>query len=314
MQNKKRYKKAVEIIEAGIDPKEDIMFKMLFSRKGNEELLKDFLEKLLNIKIMKLEIANEVSLDVGDIQEKLGRIDIKTIINDIMIIDLEMQVKEDKYISERMTFYGSKLVSEQLKKTESYDKLKEVIVVSILDKTVFKEELNYIHESITVLKGNRKKEVNKILKYMYIELDKFRKKKIEEYDELDMWLAFLDAKNNKEGAKMAVMKNEKIEQAVLICNELQGDEKAKRITELNDKWRRDYMSERYQEGLIDGEARGIKKGEAQGIKKGEARGKRIEKLKVLNKLLDSGIDIKEISKILEMPISEIKKINFKSRQ
>lgn len=279
LKNKEKYKKAFEIIDAGIDPKEDIMFKMLFSRKGNEEILKDFLEKL-------------------------GRIDIKTIVNEITIIDLEMQVKEDKYISERMTFYGSKLVSEQLKKSESYDKLKEVIVVSILGRTAFKEELNYIHETVTVLKENRKKEVNKILKYMYIELEKFRKKKIEEYDELDLWLAFLDAKNNKEGVKMAVMRNEKIEQAVLICNELQGDERAKRITELNDKWRRDYMSERYQEGLSDGEARGIKKG--------EARGKRIEKLKVLNKLLGSGMDIKEISKILEMPLAEIKKVDFRS--
>ena len=40
--------KLYEIIDAGIDPRENIIFQMLFSKKGNEDLLQDFLTEEYN--------------------------------------------------------------------------------------------------------------------------------------------------------------------------------------------------------------------------------------------------------------------------
>ena len=257
--------KLYEIIDDGIDPRENIIFQMLFSKKGNEDLLQDFLEKLLKRKIKKLEVENEVSLDVEDVREKVGRIDIKAIIDEEIICDIEMQVKEDKLILKRTTYYAAKLIAEQLKKGDIYNKLKPVMQISILDKSLMKEEKDYILEGITVLKNNRNKELNSNCKVCYIELEKFRDKKIEEYNEFDMWLAFLDAKRNKEGVKRAVEENDKIKKAVLICHELTGSARAKRVRELNEKWRKDFLTEEYNRGEKIGEARGRAEGRAEGI-------------------------------------------------
>ena len=43
--------------------KNDIIFKAFFARKGNEEFLIDFLNALLGIKILKIEIKEEVNLE-----------------------------------------------------------------------------------------------------------------------------------------------------------------------------------------------------------------------------------------------------------
>ena len=310
--------KLYEIIDAGIDPRENIIFQMLFSKKGNEDLLQDFLEKLLKRKIKKLEVANEVSLDVDDVREKVGRIDIKAVIDEEIICDIEMQVKEDKLILKRTTYYAAKLIAEQLKKGDIYNKLKPVMQISILDKSLMKEEKDYILEGITVLKNNRNKELNSNCKVCYIELEKFRDKKIEEYNEFDMWLAFLDAKRNKEGVKRAVEENEKIKKAVLICHELTGSARAKRVRELNEKWRKDFLTEEYTrgeevgeaKGRAEGKAEGIAEGKAEGIAEGKAKGKTEERIKIIKKLLKSGMNIEKISSLIDMPVSKVKKISL----
>ena len=38
-------------LDSKVTPKNDIAFKRIFGTKGNEEILKDFLEAILNIKI-----------------------------------------------------------------------------------------------------------------------------------------------------------------------------------------------------------------------------------------------------------------------
>ena len=94
--------------------------------------------------------------------------------------------------------------------------------------------------------------------------------------------------------------NEKIKKAVLICHELTGSARAKRVRELNEKWRKDFLTEEYTRGEEIGEARG----RAEGITEGENRGKG----EIIKKLLKSGMNIEKISSLIDMPISEIKKV------
>lgn len=95
-----------EILNKQVDetPKNDIMFKEIFSEK---EILKDFLEALLNEKIEKLDIKGDFNLR-GNIHEKVGILDIKAEINGYKIVQIEMQ-KENKYNMEQRTiYYGGK--------------------------------------------------------------------------------------------------------------------------------------------------------------------------------------------------------------
>ena len=68
--------------------KNDIIFKFLFS---DEEILKNFLEAVLDEEITEIEVTNEFSLDKIKYEDKVGVLDVKAKVNNKEIIDLEMQ-------------------------------------------------------------------------------------------------------------------------------------------------------------------------------------------------------------------------------
>ena len=57
--------------------KSDVMFKAFFTRKGNEKFLIDFLESILDVKIKKIEIQQEVNLGKLFKEEKTGSLDVQ---------------------------------------------------------------------------------------------------------------------------------------------------------------------------------------------------------------------------------------------
>ncbi len=108
----------------------DYVFKKVFAKAGNEEILKDFLESILEIKIQKIEVKNpELPKDLID--KKAGILDIKAELNENQICDIEIQVANEKNIEHRSTYYMSKLIAEQLNKKEEYNKLKKTIVINL---------------------------------------------------------------------------------------------------------------------------------------------------------------------------------------
>ena len=80
--------------------------------------------------------------------EKLGILDVRTMMEDGAQINLEMQVESFKHWDARSLFYLSKMYTEQLNKGDSYEKLKKCIHVSILDFVRFAEELQSDNEVI----------------------------------------------------------------------------------------------------------------------------------------------------------------------
>lgn len=67
----------------------DYVFKRVFTYEGNEDLLRDFLEAILNIRIQKIEVQNP-ELPKNYKEEKRGTLDIKVQLNKNTIIDVEM--------------------------------------------------------------------------------------------------------------------------------------------------------------------------------------------------------------------------------
>ena len=62
----------------GLNLKNDVVFKAFFSRKGNENYLREFLEALLKIEIKTIKIQGEVSLEKLFKEEKGGRLAMST--------------------------------------------------------------------------------------------------------------------------------------------------------------------------------------------------------------------------------------------
>ena len=265
--------------------KNDVIFKTFFAKKGNEEFLIDFLNALLKIEIKKIRIREEVNLERLAEDEKGGRLDLQAELNNGLIINIEMQIKDEKNIEKRTMVYAAKTISRETKKGTKYEEVKQVIMINILDYEFLGFD-EYISETVTVLDKHREYEIMKDIKWYFIELPKFRRANPDMNEKLNQWLAFIDD-YDRGLIKMAEKKNKTLEKARVEMNYLTGDEEVKRLAELREKWEMDYNS-----------------GISYAIKKGE-KNRTIETAK---KMKQENLPLELIIKITELTKEEIEKI------
>ena len=225
-------------------PQSDIIFKNLFSAKRNEDLLIDFLESILQIKIEKIETQKEVEPEIHNIEEKQGRLDIKATVNDELIVDVEMQNTNYKDTEKRAVFYAGCLIRDCIKPKEDYQNIKDIAVIWILDYELETENKEYFTRTKTVEDKYCKYEIIRGVKYYFIELPKFRRMVTNKLEtNLENWLAFIDY-SRKDLIEMAMERNEKIRKANEEYEYLTGDEAIKRREELRERAMRDEAAAR----------------------------------------------------------------------
>ena len=263
--------------------KNDIIFKAFFGKKGNEEFLIDFLEALLKIKITKIEIQEDVNLEQLSVEEKGGRLDIQAILNDGVIANIEMQVRNNHNMEVRTTFYASKIMSRETSRGEDYRSIKKIILINILGYNMFKKYDEYIHKTAIVLDGHREEIVIDNIEWWFIELPKFRKMHKDINSKIEQWLLFIDDEE-KELVKMAEEKNRTLQKAREKMNYLTGDAAVRRLAELREIWELDYNSD---------------------INYAKDEGKREKSFEIAKKLLKIQMPIKQISEITNLTEEEI---------
>ena len=154
--------------------KDDIMFKAFFSR--NKKYLKSFLSAILGETIKIKRVMHDVRLEQLSKEMKYGILDLEVELEDGEIVNIEMQLKDNKNIEKRTTFYASKKIVEQLEPKEKFEELNKVIVIAILDYKLTNLP-EYVTETVRVTRNHKEYELNNLVKYYYIELEKFRKAK-----------------------------------------------------------------------------------------------------------------------------------------
>ena len=286
---------------------DDYIFKRVFAYKGNESVLKDFLEALLKIEIRGIKITNPeiIPYEKG---EKRGLLDIKAEINDGTMIDVELQMKNEKNTEERATEYMGKMISEQLQVGDSYQKLKKSIVIFItnynflnrnsyhsvgrmkFDKTLKDEYVDMgfkIEDEIA----------SKYIEVHYIELPKFKKRELSKFTKLDQWMCIFT--QNKEGIMLAEKENKEIEKAINTLDFLSKDPKER------ERHNSIVMAEY---NRLVSEQNFFEEGKEKGRKEGKIEGKREEKIKIVKKMLKEKLSIEMIEKLTGLSKEEIEKI------
>ena len=277
------------VVKRRLNLKNDVIFKTFFSRQGNEEFLIDFLNSLLNIEITNIKVKEEVNLEKLKDDEKGGRLDLQAELNDGIIVNIEMQLRNQHNIEERNIIYGAKTISRHFLKGEEYGNAKQVIMINILDYELFGFD-EYVSETVTVLEKHRDYKVNNILKTYFIELPKFRKSNPNMDVKLNQWLAFIDDKDWGM-IKMAEEKNETLKKARIQMNYLTGDEEVRRLAELREKWESDWNSSI-----------------SYARNQGKAEGEKEQKIKTAKKLIKLGMNIDQIANITDLSKEEIQKL------
>ena len=264
--------------------RKDFIFKNIFADEHNKFILIDLLETILNIKIKDIKIEKDVSLKKRVELEKLGILDIKATLNDETIVNIEMQIKDNKDMIPRTIFYASKLMSEQLYTEKTYSALKKVVVISILDYYLFKESKQY-HNIFYLKEKNNNSVLSDLVTFHYIELPKFEKENNID-TKLSEWLNFINGKD-KEKISMAIKNNVVIAKAQEKYKYLEGDAELKRIEEI-----------KLIQKLDDNSA----------IERATEEGKIKKQIEVVKNMLNSNIDIEVIKIATKLPEEEIIKI------
>ena len=287
-------------VEKKLNLKDDIIFKAFFSRKGNEKFLIDFLNSILKIEISKISVQEEVNLEQLSKKEKGGRLDIQAILNDGMIVNIEMQMRDLKNMEQRNDIYEAKTISRHFKRGEDYQKAEEVVSIYILNYNLFGFE-DYILDTVKVLNKYREYQVNSISKEYYIELPKFRKSNPDMNNKLNQRLAIIDDEDRGK-IEMAKEKNDVIKEAEVEITYFTASEEARYLADMRDLWESDRVSElNYEKRIAQKEGR--EEGRKEGIKEG--------KIKIARKLLKKKMKIDEIIEITELTREEIEKLNNK---
>ena len=278
---------------------DDYIFKRVFAYKGNESVLKDFLEALLKIEIKGIKITNPeiIPYEKG---EKRGLLDIKAEINDGTMLDVEMQMKNERNTEERATEYMGKMISEQLQVGEDYQNLKKSIVIFITNYNFLKRNSYHsigrmkfdktIEDEYVNLGYDKEDEVaSKYIEVHYIELPKFKKKELSKFTKLDQWMCIFT--QNREGIMLAEKENKEIKRAINTLDFLSKDPKER---------------ERHNSIVMAEYNRLVS--EHNFFEDGRNEGKREEKIEIAKELLKEKIPIEIIMKLTKLTKEEIQNL------
>ena len=240
-----------------LKPTNDYIFKKIFGVNKNKDLLKDLLQAILtDLKIEKVQIQKDVSLERQHIQEKLGIMDITATLNDKTRVNVEMQVKDYDNTIDRSIFYETSLFHESLESGQDYIEMSRTISIWITKFDIFEE--GPFHETARLKRDYENIVLTDKMEIHYIQLPKFKKKCKRISNALEQWLTFI-LNENVEAIRM--IDNKYIQKAEDEFEYLTGDAAERRLAELREKAIRDEVA-----GLKSAERKGMEKGMEKGIK------------------------------------------------
>lgn len=283
----------------------EYVFKRIFSKQENNTMLKDFLEAILERKILKVVVLNpEIPKDLLD--GKMGILDLKVRLENDEIIDIELEMKSEFNIKERNRNTVTKLISEQLNSEYDYTEKKKIITIHLFNfnflqrnsyHSIAKMKFEPSIKQAFVDMGYKQEEqiATDMIEMHFIELPKFIQKNSEGNTKLEQWLWLLTGKSSQK-LEQAIKQNKEIEKAVKELEKLSKNEEEKELYECRKKAEWEYIE------TIDYFTR-------KRIKEGMEKGERKSRIEIAKKMLQEKVAIDTIMKITGFSQSEIEKLS-----
>jgi predicted transposase/invertase (TIGR01784 family) len=287
-----------------LDPKNDFLFKKLFSSPGNEDLLIDLLNSILKPvegqQIYQVTIANPIK-EKDSVDDKLAIMDIVAKADDGRQLTIEIQVTDEHNMEKRALYYWATLFASQTHIGMPYEELKKTIGINILDYRLWEQTERY-HTRFLPLEKSEGFLLTDTAEIHFIELRKmYRKWKAGELqgsrDPLYRWFLLLMATEDKkisEELEEIAMSDSIIKKAVEQWDWLSQDE------ETRARYRSRMMAE-------SDRASALLKAEQRGERRGERKGR----IKTAKMALQAGVSLETISQITGLDQAAILKLKEK---
>ena len=279
------------------DPKKDYIFKTLFGREKNKNLLISLLNSILrgNPVIKDLTLHNTELTKILE-KDKSSRLDISAISDKGIKFDIEMQCRKTSDIPNRALHYSSKLFSSDIKENEDYNQARRVISIWIFGENVTNRK-EAINEAMMTWQENEHdpyEVMTNHLRIIYLELNKYEVNDGNIKDILSGWVDFL---RNPAHIDKRVLSNKDIEKAVEELEYISTDDEERAIIEA------------IQSGINDQNSRETiarNEGKQEGLREGE-----INKAREMAKnMLKDNVSINTISKYTGLTINEIQELTI----
>jgi len=283
-----------------LDPKNDLTFKKIFGQ--HPHLLKSFLnavmpfnkgEEIVSLEYLPAELVPEIPLFKNSI------VDVRCLDNTGRQFIVEMQMLWTDSFKSRVLFNASKAYIKQIGKGIKYSGLQPVYSLNIVNENFESKLENFIHH-YKIVHTQDSDHVIEGLEFVFIELPKFKAKKLSDKKLEVLWLRFLsEIEDHQEVISQDFLGVPEIKEASELILE-SGYSKAE--LETYDKYW-DYVStektiiaDSYNEGLNNG----LEKGMENGLEKG--------KIEIAKKLLLMGVAMELIIKSTGLSEKEIKNL------
>lgn len=287
-----------------INPLTDFGFKKLFGTEPNKILLIDFLNQILPQKhrIKDLSYSRNEQLGLNELDRK-AIFDLYCTGESGERFIVEVQKAKQNFFKDRSIYYASFPIQEQAQKGNWDYRLEPVYTVGILD-FIFddhKSDEELLHT--VALKNQRCEVFYDKLKFIYIELPKFKKQEQDLETQFDKWLYVFRHLSNLQDRPRKLQ--DRIFQKLFEAAEIaKFSPEERNAYEDSLKYYRDLknvVDTSREEGIQEGIEKGIKEGVEKGIKEG------IEKrnFEIANKMKEKGMSKAEISELTGLNDNEI---------
>ncbi len=238
----------------------DYMFKAVLQE--SREVLRNLVAVLMGIDestITSCEIVNPIELGKSmDAKECI--LDVKLVLNDTQIINIELQIRKEASWPERSLLYWSRAF-DCIRSGDDYSLLKPTYHIGILDFTLFENNPEFYAEYLLMSRNTGKIYTDKI-SMRVLDLSKIENAR-EGEEKLVKWAKIFRAKTMAELETLAA-EEEVLKSMVAHIRELSEEEKIRQQCEAREDYERRLLTE-YRAGERSGIERGLKQGKERGI-------------------------------------------------
>ena len=312
--NNEKKSKGVETMTGKyLDPKADLTFKLVFGE--HPDLVMSLLNALLPLDEDR-QIASVEYWPSELVPENPGK---KDSVVDVRCVDqqgrqfiVEMQLYWNKFFQQRVLLNASKAVVKQLKEGEGYNLIQPVYCLNLVNDIGFESAPDEFYHDYAIVNVEHSERIIEGLRFVYVELPKFKPKTIAEKKMAVLWLRYLTEINGlTETAPAELLENEQTRKALSIVEKSAMSEAQLNAYErfwmaITDE--EGFLEARYYKGWEKGLAQGMAQGMSQGMAQGMAQGEQNKAVAVAQNLKQMSLSVADIVKATGLTAEEIEKL------
>jgi predicted transposase/invertase (TIGR01784 family) len=272
-----------------LSPLKDYIFSILFGDQRHIDILIAFLKTILDLPeedYGSLTIVNPFLKRLFK-TDKTGIVDIRLTARSGRVIHVELQVRKAFYMRERLVFYLAKLLEEQIKRGEDWEKLHQVVSIVICDHELLPEERAYIN-AYELRNEKTNKSFTNLVKLIILELPKLSEKA---EGGVWPWLKLFTCKRKEQYEELGRQYPE-VNMAVSVLKELSLIGRIRMLAEAREIQRRDNQAVLEYELMEAGE-------------QGRKEGSRQSRLEIARKMKSMGFSETQITTAVSLSPEDI---------